>query len=209
MPCAANTHHAGDCACASVLRTCSITDCGKPHKAKGFCCQHYNCFRNNGDPLIHRRPELLMSDEERFNSKINREGSVPENRSDLANCWVWTNELRNGYGRFKLQNKTYSAHILTYTEANGPVPEDLDLDHLCRNRACVRPSHLEAVDRRTNVLRGISLFAEKAKRTHCIYGHEFTPENTKVRPTRPTTREYITCDRLKANKRREHLKTAA
>ncbi|MEV4271931.1 HNH endonuclease signature motif containing protein [Micromonospora aurantiaca (nom. illeg.)] len=70
------------------------------------------------------------------------------------------------------------AHRIAYEMKRGPVPDGLELDHLCRNRRCVRPAHLEPVTRRTNLLRGETIPARLAERTHCRHGHEFTPENT-------------------------------
>jgi hypothetical protein len=65
----------------------------------------------------------------------------------------------------------------------------LKLDHLCRNPACVRPDHLEAVTARENTLRGIGPTAVNALKTHCVHGHEFTPENTRMKGIRRVCRE--------------------
>lgn len=95
-------------------------------------------------------------------------------------CWLWKGyRMPNGYGQFsETMGKKWYAHRWAFTCEVGPVPLGLDLDHLCRNRLCVRPSHLEAVTRRTNLLRGATLPAANAAKTHCVHGHEFTPENT-------------------------------
>ena len=85
----------------------------------------------------------------------------------------------NGYGRFSdsrqlERGKTYSttyAHRFSYELANGPIPEGLDIDHLCRHPGCVRPDHLEAVTPRTNILRGIGTGAKNARKKVCIRGH--------------------------------------
>lgn len=70
------------------------------------------------------------------------------------------------------------AHRVAYNLLFGPDPDGLEPDHLCRNPGCVNPSHLEWVDHKENVLRGESPFALRARQTHCVNGHEFTPENT-------------------------------
>lgn len=77
----------------------------------------------------------------------------------------------------------YGGHQLFYQTVVGPVPEGLELDHLCRNRICVNPKHLEPVTREVNELRGNTWRAQSQTRTHCPHEHEYTPENTKVTKT--------------------------
>jgi len=94
-------------------------------------------------------------------------------------CWPWQGPLRNGYGYIHLsRDKKVAAHRWTYELFVGPIPEGLTLDHLCRNRSCVKPTHLEPVTNRVNILRGESLSARRARQTHCKRGHPFTAENT-------------------------------
>ncbi len=93
---------------------------------------------------------------------------------DEAGCWVWGgSRTAGGYGRYQYQlSKAYVHHW-----TGGKPPEGLVTDHLCRNRACCNPAHLEFVSPRTNVLRGEGLPAGRAKKTHCLRGHSLTDSN--------------------------------
>lgn len=89
-------------------------------------------------------------------------------------CWEWVaGRTGRGYGAFWIDGKQYLAHRIAYELEVGPIPKGMTLDHLCRNRACVRPDHLEVVSRGENVLRGEGLTAVNARKTHCPRGHEY------------------------------------
>lgn len=91
-------------------------------------------------------------------------------------CWEWTG-TRNylGYGHFWNGSRVVGAHRWSYEYHTAPIPDGLEIDHLCRNRACVNPEHLESVTRAENNRRAA------AAQTHCKWGHEYTPENTAYR----------------------------
>jgi hypothetical protein len=94
-------------------------------------------------------------------------------------CWRWTGTLdTDGYARFCFDYRQYKAHRLAYEWSHGRIPRALVPDHLCRNRWCVNPAHIEAVTKRINVLRGKTVTAENYNKTSCKHGHPFTPENT-------------------------------
>jgi len=94
-------------------------------------------------------------------------------------CWEWAGALNSkGYGSFGHLGHRVSTHRLAYELLVGPIMDGLHIDHLCRNRACCNPVHLEAVPQRTNTLRGVSFAATNATKTHCRHGHEYTAANT-------------------------------
>ena len=95
--------------------------------------------------------------------------------SDPGGCWPWAGSLRSyGYGQFSISHSVNAfAHRVAYEILVGPIPAGLTLDHLCRNRRCVNPAHLEPVTMRENILRGTSFSAQAARRTHCPFGHPY------------------------------------
>lgn len=97
-------------------------------------------------------------------------------------CWVWTGAVWGKYGTARIGVKAYAAHKLAYTYWIGAVPPGKQLDHLCRNTLCVNPKHLEPVTPKENVLRGESLSAKNARKTHCKRGHKLDDANTYMRP---------------------------
>ena len=90
-------------------------------------------------------------------------------------CWVWMAGIRpDGYGRWKGR----LAHVVSYERHKGPVPQGLELDHLCRVRCCVNPDHLEAVTHSENIRRGHGWGYIHRQKTHCPKGHAYDEENT-------------------------------
>lgn len=113
---------------------------------------------------------------------------------DYTDCWTWTGARgTTGYGIFiTAWPKRAVAHRWAYEQLVALVPAGLDLDHLCRNRACVNPWHLEPVTRKVNLNRGIHANAVK---THCLSGHAYTPDNTRINVR--GSRECRQCIRVK------------
>jgi hypothetical protein len=105
--------------------------------------------------------ELGPKEAERFMSKVVI-GHGP------GSCWFWGSERTPlGYGSFCLRGARRRAARVAYSHFVGDIPGGLVLDHLCRNRSCVNPAHLEPVTQRENVLRGTGWAARNAKKTNC------------------------------------------
>ncbi len=106
----------------------------------------------------------------RFWKHVNRDGPIPECAPHLGRCWLWTGSLTKGYGQFPYDGGRY-AHRFAFEFIGGEkIPAGLQLDHLCRVTACVRPNHLQPVTVLVNLCRGIGT---SRAQTHCIRGHEF------------------------------------
>ena len=156
------------------MTACTVTDCVRKPESLGLCGMHYQRVRKTGttDPI------------DRFWPKVDKNGPVPDYAPHLGPCWLWVGaDNGRGYGDFWNQGRNVRAHRWSWTQANGAVPDGLQLDHLCRVTRCVNPAHLEPVTQRENVRRA------KAAITHCQRGHEYTPENTYVYVSREGHRQ--------------------
>lgn len=129
--------------------------------------------------------------QERFATKVDRLADA------LWPCHLWTGACTNGYGRFSLNGQDRLAHVVAWEWVHGPVPDGLELDHLCRRRNCVNVEHLELVTHVVNLHRGLTIPAANAVKTHCIHGHPLEGSNLYVRPD--GSRECREC-------RRDHLR---
>lgn len=154
-------------------RICSVDECTTPAMTRGWCQKHYTRWKRSGSPTTVL--QIHGNDEARMASRF---------QPDKSGCWVWQGHLTpKGYGQVRIAGKARLAHRVMYEMRVGAVPVNLDLDHLCRNRACVNPDHLEPVTHQENLLRGETITARNAAVTHCPQGHEYTADNTYVPPT--------------------------
>jgi hypothetical protein len=160
-----------------VRAPCSIEGCERVSSARSFCTTHYARWKK-GAPLL---VDHLAPPAERFWRFVN---------AGPNGCWVWGGAPNaGGYGALRVDRKTVLAHRFSYKMHHGEVPLDLQVDHLCANRRCVNPDHLEAVTCAVNVQRA------KARITHCPHGHAYDEMNTYInhrgaRICRTCTRAY-------------------
>jgi HNH endonuclease len=140
----------------------------------------------SGMPAVRTQPNDTAWD--RIRMRLDRSGE----------CWLWTGQTdAEGYAEVRFRGKRIKAHRAVYEHFTGPIPNGLELDHLCHTPSCLRPDHLEAVSHRENVLRGTGFAARNAGKTHCIHGHEFTPENL-------LTASYRACRQCSRERKRRH-----
>lgn len=134
-------------------------------QADGLCQVHLRRKRLYGDPLAVKM--IVGMAEERFWSQIDKYGPLPERRPELGPCWVWTGLItEHGYASMSIRNRHTAMHRFSYELNVGPIPDGLQIDHLChpgdgtctpatcRHRRCVNPAHLEPVTNRENTIRG-------------------------------------------------------
>lgn len=128
--------------------------------ARGLCRACYEHARRAGSiDRLSPKPTAV----ERFWAKMERQGD---------GCWLWmAGRNRGGYGTFYVDGRDVKAHRYAYELLVGPIPEGLVIDHLCRTRACVNPSHLDPVTAEENVRRGEGPTAVNARKARCHRGH--------------------------------------
>lgn len=147
---------------------------------------------------MNKYPEVLTEKESRrFWDKVNKDGPL----SDLVEgkCWVWTAcKNEDGYGQFKLRYKMIYAHRLSYTINKLSISNDLVIDHLCRNRSCVNPDHLEPVTRQENIIRGETIPSNNLTKTHCPLNHLLVPPNLVNSEAKRGRRKCLACNRARA-----------
>ena len=172
-------------------RTCTIEGCDRAVRHRGWCNKHYMRWWRSGSTEL-RRPTF----EERLWRRVHIIHPL--------GCWWWTGYIaKSGYGMISRNNRNTLAHRAVYTELCGLIPAGLELDHLCRNPACVNPDHLEPVLPYVNNSRSQSRSARFARVSHCPKGHPYDEENTyvRIRKNGRPSRECRACSREKMRNR--------
>lgn len=131
--------------------------------------------------------------DKRFWAKVDKRGD--------DDCWWWQGATNEGYGRFFDGKGSKAAHRWAYENIVGPIPDGLVIDHLCRNRGCVNPAHMEPVTDRENILRGEGRGAKQARQTRCKRGHPLEGDNLYNRPD--GSRQCRACLKLAEQRRTE------
>lgn len=159
----------------------------------------------SGKPGSGRRPKPVV---DRL-----MELSVPEPNTG---CWLWIAKVNHSdYGLMTMAGRKRArlrqAHRVSYEQFIGPIPEGMHIDHKCRQRRCINPEHLEAVTPRENTMRTDNVVAVNARKTVCKNGHEFTPENTYIRPGEHgarSCRKCVNAASVRRNERRRQERAA-
>lgn len=138
----------------------------------------------------------------RIMARVNKDGPIPTDPSRLLDtgCWLWTGGcFPAGYGSISVNDQTYLVHVLVYRGMVGDIPDNHDIDHVCRVRNCCRPDHIEAVTRAENI--------HRAQRPTCKKGHPYTPDNTGFVKGKPYQRVCRICSAEKMRRWRERQKS--
>lgn len=160
---------------------CEVDGCDAPYRSNGYCAKHLSRWRKHGDPETVVGTPHGLTPQERFEARL-------PSRPPPDKCWIGDLSLNpKGYALWTCrelgENRAARVSHLLYV---GPIPDGYEVDHLCRNRACVQPAHLEAVDHTENMRRALrdnpDAFSVNRRTTHCLRGHEWTEENTYHRP---------------------------
>lgn len=185
-----------------MQRTCD--HCPRPVYAKGLCSRHYQRNLKYGDPLGGK--PIYDSNLERALAKL-----------EIGDCWEWTGgTYSGGYGQFAItrngKRTTTPSHRFIYESlTQEELPDDVQLDHLCHNRRCANPDHLEPVTAAINTQRGFGLAKQLSMRTHCKNGHEYAEGSFYLYEQRPGQfrRDCKKCNAERARERQKKTRAAS
>jgi hypothetical protein len=186
---------------------------GRSKPAKAICTKLILCSRRSPVPtdIYTRKSSVARKSPSPHYSWMDYMCLIYINRGTKVDpstgCWNWTRYLdKDGYGKASWRfYKTHRAHRVAYFSLVGDIPSGLQIDHLCRNRRCCNPHHLELVTLADNVRRGLAGKAaglRMAMKTHCPKGHEYAGDNLHISRYRGGThRECRACDRERSRRR--------
>jgi len=118
--------------------------------------------------MVVRASLVSITNEEKFWGMVKKTDS----------CWIWTGtQTKDGYGRFWQKAKKKLVHRISFESLKNIIPKGLEIDHLCRNRICVNPDHMECVTHAENMKRS---HPNNSQKTHCPQGHPYDEKNTKI-----------------------------
>lgn len=122
-------------------RICSVDGCQTASRARGWCIKHYDRWRAHGTTDLVRPHRVPGDTRIRFWAKVTK----------TEYCWNWnTVTASSDYGKIRHDGKDVKVHRLSYEWAKGTIPEGMDVDHVCHNKACVNPDHLRLVTNKQN-----------------------------------------------------------
>lgn len=174
-----------------MANVCNEDGCPRAGIKRGYCNPHYERRRLAGEFEVRH-----LTQEQRLFEKVTE--------NPQTGCWEFTGALNHGYGTIYFDSRQQAVHRVVYELLVTEVPPGLQLDHLCRNRACCNPQHLDPVPARVNLLRGEGASARNAVKTHCAEGHEYTEANTYMHGT---WRQCRQC-RAAASRKRDPVRKA-
>lgn len=160
-------------------RQCSIEGCSKSVLARGWCRTHYTRWYETGSTELGVRPP----------HRVNYERTPPADRilakivRSVRGCWEYQGALNDGYvvAADAATGRTVMGHRAVWEKLRGPIPDGFQIDHLCRNKRCVNPDHLEPVTPAENTRRGLAPVTgalSQLRKTHCPQGHPYDEQNT-------------------------------
>lgn len=188
-------------------RPCKFPGCKKPLFTRGFCSGHFQQLR------LRKKMSQLRNKRPRGTLPVIEYQKVPCLVPGLIGpCYEWTRGKSNGYGRVGLSNGSrIYIHRYVWELANGKIPDGMEIDHRCRNRACCNVDHLRIVTHKVNSTENVvgAIWQLRKAKTHCKRGHPFDEENTYA--TKNGGRHCRACARqrnrkLKNEKRKTILK---